>query len=180
MKLMLQYMCKELHSYSAGELHFVTAVVQLLGCGSLHFYYIIWRFDKLTFGEKIRLLRTQNNLTQGQVASLSGLSLRTIINYENHGKSPQKRETYSILAGVFNVDETYLIQDENNDYITATKKKINSNKTNKTIFLLNEIKDVFQDKNISDSEKENLMIGIQESYWKSKIKSRKKASANKT
>ncbi len=127
----------------------------------------------MKFGEKIKLLRKQNNLTQSELASSTGVSLRTIINYEKNNKTPQKQDVLNKLASVFNVEVSYLIEDKNNDYIQSIRKKSSSSNISKPDFLADEIKRFFEDNTFSDTEKETLLRKIEKSYWVYTIKKQK-------
>lgn len=54
--------------------------------------------------KKIKELRVKNNLTQVDLSRLSGLTKRTIINYETGNSYPKKREVYKLLAEIFKAE----------------------------------------------------------------------------
>ena len=58
----------------------------------------------MTFGERIRELRTQKGLTQPQLADSIGVSVRTVKSYELGTSLPKTRETYQKLAEFFDVN----------------------------------------------------------------------------
>lgn len=62
----------------------------------------------MSFGERIRSLRTAKGLTQAQVAEQVGISRRAYVAYEQQGKRPRRDETYGKLAEVLECDENYL------------------------------------------------------------------------
>lgn len=62
----------------------------------------------MTFGERIRSLRTAKGLTQAQVAERVGISRRAYVAYEQQGKRPRRDETYKKLAEVLGCDENVL------------------------------------------------------------------------
>ena len=63
----------------------------------------------MTFGERIRELRTQKGLTQPQLADSIGVSVRTVKSYELGTSLPKTRETYQKLAEFFDVNINYLL-----------------------------------------------------------------------
>ena len=63
----------------------------------------------MTFGERIRELRTQKGLTRPQLADSIGVSVRTVKSYELGTSLPKTRETYQKLAEFFDVNINYLL-----------------------------------------------------------------------
>lgn len=55
------------------------------------------------FKEKIKKLRTEQNLTQAEVAKAIGVSAATIGNYEQGTREPRNNEMWQKLANYFNV-----------------------------------------------------------------------------
>ena len=65
----------------------------------------------MTFGEKIKKLRLEKNLSQQELAKLIGKSSRTITSYEIGASHPRTRELYDKLAEVLEVNVNYLLAD---------------------------------------------------------------------
>lgn len=75
----------------------------------------------MKFGEKLRNLRRQKKLTQGQLAEKIGVSVRMIIKYE-HGESyPRSREIYARLADILAVPVNYLLTEDDDNENEAQK-----------------------------------------------------------
>ena len=53
----------------------------------------------MTFGEKVRALRIQNGYSQEELAAMTGVTKRTVRNWENGGKYPRSQSLYEKLAG---------------------------------------------------------------------------------
>lgn len=66
----------------------------------------------VNFGEKIKSLRTQRNLTQKQLADLSGVTVSAISSYEAGNRYPSYDVLIS-LARIFHVSTDYLLGLEN-------------------------------------------------------------------
>lgn len=64
----------------------------------------------MTLGEKIRLLRNRNFLTQAKLAEKAGISLNSIQKYES-GKNTPKIENLSKIATALKIDLDTLIED---------------------------------------------------------------------
>ena len=130
---------------------------------------IIERRDKVTFGEKIKLLRKQNNITQTQLAELTGVSLRTIINYEKYDKKPKQPEMYELLAKALNTEVSEL-QNTKGDYVSITKKKLTKTQQTPVDFLSAEINRIFASDKVSDEDKLTLLLNVEKSFWKHNLK----------
>ena len=85
-------------------------------------YNFIFKEDIMRFGEKLRDLRKGKGMTQTDLAKEIGVSLRTIISYENSNSYPKQREVYFKLAAFFNVDINYLLT-EDEEFITKANTK---------------------------------------------------------
>lgn len=57
----------------------------------------------MRFGEKLRTLRMEQRLTQGELAQKAGLGVNTISNYEKGKTYPQDRSVYTPLAEILGV-----------------------------------------------------------------------------
>lgn len=78
----------------------------------------------MNFGEKVKDLREKQNMTQKELATAVGLSLRTIASYEKSGVYPRTQDVYERLASVLNCDTNYLKTEEKNvDYIYHTPEE---------------------------------------------------------
>jgi DNA-binding XRE family transcriptional regulator len=66
----------------------------------------------MKFGDKVRELRTQKDLTQTELGKLVGVTKRTVVGWENEGRYPQKRNLYDSLAKVFEVPTSYLSSED--------------------------------------------------------------------
>lgn len=117
----------------------------------------------MTFGEKIKFLRTRKSITQAELAKATGVSLRTIINYETYNKVPHKRDVCMRLSDALDVNESFLTDNTASVYDEITT----FNSTDKINALLFELTKLFNSKDISKSEKEKLMFAIFDSYRKS-------------
>lgn len=62
---------------------------------------------KKEIARKIKLLRQERNLTQQKLSQLTGITLRSIINYENAVHEPNSKSMV-LLENFFNVSGSYL------------------------------------------------------------------------
>lgn len=138
----------------------------------------------MQFKDKLKLSRKNKKLTQAELANLSNISLRTIINYEKGITRPQNRDIYSILAKVLEVSDTYLYNEDKNDldnFIKNAENKYGYTGKKQAEKLVDEFDALFSGGELSDKDKDGVMKALQDLYWKSKEdNARKYSSKEKT
>ena len=85
---------------------------------------IVMERGVIVIGQKILLLREQNNMTQEQLAKLVNLSQQTIDHYEK-GRAKPNIDTVSLFASVFTVSTDYLIGRTNAPRPTDARQHVN-------------------------------------------------------
>ena len=65
----------------------------------------------MKFGEKMRLLRKELNISQADAAEKIGVSRRTYIDWETKGVTPRKQDVYKRISEVFGVSIIWLTND---------------------------------------------------------------------
>ena len=73
----------------------------------------------MTFGEKVRSLRKEKKMSQQELASMVGVSYRTIRSWEVEGRFPKQNVLYQKLADALQCDVSYLMS-ENEAFIIRT------------------------------------------------------------
>ena len=73
----------------------------------------------MKFGEKLKTLRLERNLSQKALADLSGITVRTIQNYETTDMLPKRRDTYDMLARALGVDVVELLNEDEEFILNA-------------------------------------------------------------
>lgn len=126
----------------------------------------------MTFGEKLRTLRLQKNLTQQELAKKAGLGLNTISNYEKGKTYPQNREVYSILANILEVSSDYL-HNENDDFFASTQQQYGARGVKQAQDLVSEVTGLFAGGELAEEDKDEMMRAIQEAYWIAKKNNKK-------
>lgn len=129
----------------------------------------------MTFGKRIRELRTQRGLTQPQLAAQLGMSLRTVKNYELGTSLPRTRETYQKLADFFHVNINYLLA-EDESFVLDAKAVYGSRGKQQAHALVAEVNGLFTCGEIAEEDMDEMMKAIQDAYWIAKEKNRKYAS----
>ena len=85
---------------------------------------------KSNFGERLREIRLQKNMTQEQIAKKWNLAVSTIGMYERGAREPSF-ETLENIADFFNIDMDWLLGKSNIQNKYQYEKNITSNKQNK-------------------------------------------------
>ena len=76
----------------------------------------------MNFAEKVKNARISKNMSQKELANATGITERTIQNYELGTRMPKKRETYTKLAEALGIREELLLDDEASFVLKAAKK----------------------------------------------------------
>lgn len=126
----------------------------------------------MTFGERIRELRTSKKLTQPQLAKELGISLRTMKNYELGESLPRTRAIYERIAAYFDVDINYLLK-EDNDFLLEAGEKYNSRGRMQANALVAEVSGLFSGGAMAENDMDEMMKAIQDAYWIAKEKNKK-------
>ena len=126
----------------------------------------------MKFGEKLKQQRTAAGYTQSELASKLGVSLRTVINYENYDRYPKKREIYSALADLFNVETNYFLS-EDEEFVLEATQKYGYRGAKQAQELINEVSGLFAGGEMEEDDMDNMMQAIQEAYWIAKKNNRK-------
>jgi transcriptional regulator with XRE-family HTH domain len=127
----------------------------------------------MTFAEKLRQARKAKGLTQAELAKSAGLSVRTIICYEQGSAYPRYRKTYSALAEVLGVDADYL-HNENDDFIADAQAAHGTRGRRQAQELMSEVTGLFAGGDLSEEDKDEFLRAVQEAYWESKKSAREK------
>ena len=125
----------------------------------------------MSFNEKLRELRLQNELSQEKVAIKLDVATRTYNRYEAGTNYPSV-EMLTRIATLFNVDISYLM-DEKGEAVTVEKAQSSKLGKSSPKQLIKEIGVLFVGDELSETEKDALMEALLGTYWKAKKKIRK-------
>lgn len=121
----------------------------------------------MKFAEKIRQLRNEKNLTQREASAYCGVSMRTYISYEQEGRYPRKREIYEKMAELYGVDKNYLLT-EDEEFITEASEQYGNHGKRQAEALVSELAGLFAGGELSDSDRDAVMIALQKAYFECK------------
>lgn len=118
-------------------------------------------------GERLRQLRENKQLSQGEVAKLIGVSRPAYVLYET-GRSKPLRKIKELCA-LFNVTSDYILGNDNNTSNTQTE-----NKPKDLIKLLEKEEYTLNGVLVTPEDKEKLKRIIEAAFWDAKEKNKRK------
>ena len=112
-------------------------------------------FEKMMeFGEKLHNIRISKNLSQEELAERTGISRRSIQNYESGKMLPKKRETYAVLAEALGVEEPVL--------------QYGSTAMRQAMDLVADVKALWAGGEMEEEDMDEIMRALQEAYHEAK------------
>ena len=126
----------------------------------------------MKFGEKLVALRQQKGVSQQAVADALGMSRRNYIAYEQEGRYPRSRDVYATLAEYFGVDPNYLLT-EDEDFITTASEQYGPRGMRQAQQLVAELSGLFAGGELSDEDRDSVMIALQKAYFDCKQDNKK-------
>ena len=133
----------------------------------------------MKFGEKVRQARIAAHLSQQQLADRTGISLRTIQNYETGGRMPKQRDSYRRLAAALHMEESALL-DEQAEFVLAAGKEYGSRGSEQAQRLIEEVSGLYAGGELCDEDMDAMMEAIQEAYWIAKRRNRRQTASRPT
>lgn len=138
----------------------------------------------MTFGEKLKKARLALNLSQSEVAEMSGISERSLYTYEQTGTMPRSGNIRK-LAEVLNVSVGYLLDEEETDtqkdiqhdlFIANAKNEYGYKGAKEAADILTKASALFAGGELDDSAKDLFFQSLMEVYLESKEEARAKFS----
>ena len=121
----------------------------------------------MTFGEKVRSLRKEKKMSQQELASMVGVSYRTIRSWEVEGRFPKQNVLYQKLADALQCDVSYLMS-ENEAFITEASEQFGNRGARQAQQILEQAAAMFAGGSLTDEDKIAFMDEIQSLYLDSK------------
>ncbi len=126
----------------------------------------------MKFAEKLRTLRMQQHKTQREAAEACGISLRTYISYEQDGRYPRNRGIYDKLAALYGVEKNYLMT-EDEKFVADASEQFGSRGKRQAEQLVAELTGLFAGGELSESDRDAVMIALQKAYFDCKKENQK-------
>ena len=121
----------------------------------------------MKFGEKLKKLRLERNLSQKALADLSGITVRTIQNYETTDILPKRRDTYDMLARALGVEVSDLMG-ENEDFVLNASEKYGSRGERQARAIIDQVGALYAGGELSEEDMDAFNRALQEAYWEAK------------
>lgn len=121
----------------------------------------------MTFGEKIRKERRRLGLDQTEFGKLIGVSLRTVVTYEKGQGFPRSRSDYKRIADALNVNVNYLLAE---DDLLDDEESMPYYGKQSAKKILNEVSSLFAGGELDETDKDELVLAIQQAYVDAKRK----------
>ena len=126
----------------------------------------------MKLGEKLRNARLAKHLSQSALAEASGLSLRTIQNYELGVRMPKKRDTYTRLAEALGIDEKVLL-DDTADFVLRASEQYGSRGAKQAWDLVADFRGLCAGGEVPEEDMDTIMQALQEAYGDAKKRNRR-------
>jgi transcriptional regulator with XRE-family HTH domain len=130
-----------------------------------------WKRE-MEFSEKIRNARIAKSMSQKELAEITGLSLRTIQNYELGTRLPKKKETYTALADALEIREEVLL-DKDASFILRANERYGSRGARQAWDMVSDLASMWAGGEMDEEDMDAIMQAMQEAYWEAKKKNRK-------
>ena len=126
----------------------------------------------MNLSEKIKNARAAKQMSQNDLAKATGISLRTIQNYESGARMPKSRDTYTKLSAALGIDEKVLM-DENADFVLRANEQYGGRGARQAWDLVADFKVLAAGGEIAEEDMDEIMHAMQEAYWEAKRNNRK-------
>lgn len=126
----------------------------------------------MKFGEKVKALRKERKLSQGELAAKIGVSCRSVASYEAGTSYPRYQETYEALAAALGVDVNYL-RTEDEVFLEDVGQRYGSRGQRQASAILTEARQLFAGGELSEEDKLAFLTEMQQLFLDSKKRARK-------
>ena len=117
-----------------------------------------------TFGERVRAARAARKLSQKELSELSGISLRTLQNWEGGVRRPSQFEAVTQLATALGVSASELL-DRSDELVLDAAERGGSAAARDVAALVSECCGLFAGGELDEEEKDGIMAALTEAYW---------------
>ena len=126
----------------------------------------------MLFGDRIKELRNLADMSQQELANRTGLSLRSIQNYESNQRYPKDVAILNKLCAALGTTIEELMKEED-QFILEAASKFGSRGKNDAEKLIEEVGGLFAGGELNEEDKDKVFRAITEMYWKAKDNNRK-------
>ena len=126
----------------------------------------------MLFGDRIKELRNLADMSQQALANRTGLSLRSIQNYESNQRYPKDVAILNKLCAALGTTIEELMKEED-QFILEAASKFGSRGKNDAEKLIEEVGGLFAGGELNEEDKDKVFRAITEMYWKAKDNNKK-------
>ena len=126
----------------------------------------------MLFGDRIKELRNLADMSQQELANRTGLSLRSIRNYESNQRYPKDVAILNKLCAALGTTIEELMKEED-QFILEAASKFGSRGKNDAEKLIEEVGGLFAGGELNEEDKDKVFRAITEMYWKAKDNNKK-------
>lgn len=141
----------------------------------------------MTFGEKVKEARLAHNLSQAELAKMTGISERSLYTYEQLGTIP-RMSNVNKLAEALNVSAAYLLDDDEVDtqshideelFVASAKSQFGYKGAREAQDVIGRTRALLAGGDLDDDAKEVFFQALMEVYLESKADARAKFTPKK-
>ena len=121
----------------------------------------------MEFSEKLRNIRTAKNLSQEELAEQTGISRRSIQNYESGRLLPKKRSAYAALAEALGIEEEVLLN-RDIDFVLRANEQYGGDAMRQAMDLVADVKALWAGGEMEEEDMDEIMRALQEAYLEAK------------
>lgn len=141
----------------------------------------------MTFGEKVKEARLALNLSQTELAQITGISERSLYTYEQLGTLPRKSNVRK-LAEALHVSVSYLMDDEETDtqsnldkdlFIASARESFGYKGAKEAQEVLGQVNSLFAGGELDDDAKDVFFQAVMAVYMDSKQNAKEKFTPKK-
>ena len=126
----------------------------------------------MKFSEKVKKLRKEMKLSQGELAAKIGVSARSVASYEAGTSYPRYKEVYEALAAALGVDVNYL-RTEDEEFLEDVGQQFGSRGQRQAIAILEEARQLFAGGELSEEDQIAFLTEMQQLFLDSKQRAKK-------
>ena len=126
----------------------------------------------MKFSEKVKKLRKEMKLSQGELAAKIGVSARSVASYEAGTSYPRYKEVYEALAAALGVDVNYL-RTEDEEFLEDVGQQFGSRGQRQATAILEEARQLFAGGELSEEDQIAFLTEMQQLFLDSKQRAKK-------
>ena len=126
----------------------------------------------MKFSEKVKKLRKEMKLSQGELAAKIGVSARSVASYEAGTSYPRYKEIYEALAAALGVDVNYL-RTEDEEFLEDVGQQFGSRGQRQATAILEEARQLFAGGELSEEDQIAFLTEMQQLFLDSKQRAKK-------